>query len=119
MEQNSFEKITGDEAFYFKHEEGKLVGMVLLHVDDFMMASTKIFVEELTEVFQKTLTVSKIEDDKFRFCGVDVMLKDGKIHVEMEDYAESIEEDEVQKANKTEKLNRMEMKVFCKITGKN
>ena len=29
------------------------------------------------------------EDDKFWFCSVDVSLKDGKILVEMEDYADS------------------------------
>ena len=65
---------------------------ITLHVDDFMMAGSKKFVYETTEIFERTLTVSKIEDDQFRFCGVDVSLKDGKIYVEMEDYADSLKE---------------------------
>ena len=60
-----------------------------------MMAGSKKFVDEMTEILESTLMVSKIEDDKFRFCGVDVSLKDGKIYVEMEDYADSLKEVEV------------------------
>ena len=30
--------IAGDKAFYYLHEEGKLQGAVLMHVDDFTIA---------------------------------------------------------------------------------
>ena len=90
LEENGYKRVTGDEAYYYKQEDGKLIGQLLLHVDDFMMAGDEKFVNETTKMFEKTLTVSKIEDDKFRFCGVNVSLKDGKILVEMEDYADSL-----------------------------
>lgn len=35
LEENNFERLDGDEAYYLKREEGKVVGQVLLHVDDF------------------------------------------------------------------------------------
>ena len=61
--------------------------MLILHVHDFLIAGTSKFVEETT-----ALTISKIEDSVFRFCGVDLCLKDGMIEVSMEDYTESLEE---------------------------
>ena len=66
--------------------------MLILHVDDFLIAGTSKFVEETTALFQNSLTISKIEDSAFRFCGVDHCLKDAMIEVSMEDYTESLEE---------------------------
>ena len=118
LEENGYKRVTGDEAYYYKQEDSKVIGQLLLHVDDFMMAGEEKFVDETTKMFEKTLTVSKIEDDKFRFCGVDVSLKDGKILVEMEDYADSLAEVEIRNAKKTEPLDKIEMKQLRKVTGK-
>ena len=66
LEENKFKKVTGDDAYYIKHDgHGVLIGQVILHVDDFMLAGTSTFVTETTKMFQSTLTVSKIEDDNF------------------------------------------------------
>ena len=113
LEENGYKRVTGDEAYYYKQEDGKLIGQLLLHVDDFMMAGEEKFVDETTKMFEKTLTVSK-----FRFCCVDVSLKDGKILVEMEDYADSLAEVEIRNAKKTEPLDKIEMKQLRKVTGK-
>ena len=118
LEQNGYKRVTGDEAYYFKYENGKLVGQILLHVDDFIMAGDARFVNETTKMFENALTVSKVEDDKFRFCGVDISLIDGKIIVEMEDYADSLTEIEIRNVKKTEQLDKNEMKQLRKITGK-
>ena len=118
LEENGYKRVTGDEAYYFKYENGKLVGQLLLHVDDFMIAGEAKFVDETTKMFEKTLTVSKVEDNRFRFCGVDVSLKDGKIMIEMEDYADSLTEVKIRNVKKTELLDKIEMKQLRKITGK-
>ena len=39
LEENGYKRVTGDEAYYYKQEDGKLIGQLLLHVDDFMMAA--------------------------------------------------------------------------------
>ena len=36
-----------DEAFYYLHERGELIGAVLTHVDDFFKVATDEFVEKL------------------------------------------------------------------------
>ena len=56
----------GDEAFYYIHENDKLIGAVITHVDDFTLAETDEFVTKFLEIVGKELIISKIEKDKFR-----------------------------------------------------
>ena len=48
---NGYDRVVGDEAFYYKLQDGKLIGLLLLHVDDFMYGGSKEFVKETTEMF--------------------------------------------------------------------
>ena len=82
----------GDEAFYYLHRNGDLMGAVITHVDDFTLAGTKEFIKEVLEAVERELTVSKIEKDKFRYTGIDVSTVGDGIEIEMEDYVESLEE---------------------------
>merc|ERR1712029_1059042 len=64
-------------------------------------------------------TVSEIEEDKFRFTGLDVKAENGKVQVSMEDYADSVEEiKDIRKADRTEKLTKAELKEYRKYTGR-
>ena len=111
--------VPGDEAFYFENRENKLIGFVLSHVDDFTVAGTDEFIEKIVSGISRKFTVSKIERGKFRFTGLDVDVDKGKIGVSMEDYAESVEPlKEIRKANRDEKLTKIEMQEYRKYTGK-
>ena len=66
----------GDEAFYYLHRNGDLIGTVITHVDDFTLAGTEAFVNEVIETVSQELTVSKIERDNFRYAGIDVKTVD-------------------------------------------
>ena len=37
----------GDEAFYYLHQSGELMGAVIMHVDDFTLAGTEDFIKEV------------------------------------------------------------------------
>ena len=51
--------LDGDEAFYFRHDEkGNLEGMVSSHVDDFILAGTDRFLEEITKKIAEKLEIS-------------------------------------------------------------
>ena len=111
--------ITGDEAFYYQHEDGELKGAVLTHVDDFSLAGDEEFIRKVVSQVEKQLTVSKVERDKFRFTGLDVSLDDDGIEVTMADYVKSIGDiSEVRSADREEELTNSEMKEYRKITGK-
>ena len=42
------------------------------------------------ELLKRELTISKVVKNQFRFCGLDLNQKDGKIELSMEDYAKSL-----------------------------
>ena len=95
------------------------MGLILSHVDDFTIAGTLEFVKRIVTGIQERFTVSKVEEDNFRFTGLDVKTKNGKIEISMEDYAESIKEiKEIRKASRNEKLTNAELKEYRKYTGK-
>ena len=64
--------------------DGDFHGAVLTHVDDFEVTGTNDFVEEIIEVVEKELTVSKVEEDKFRYTGLDVKVISDGIEISME-----------------------------------
>ena len=92
--------------------------MLLLHVDDFMMVGDEDFVEETTKMFREHLTVSKVEDGRFRYCGVDLEMEDNKIVLSMEGYVQSLEEVPLRAGKKEDSLTKEETSLMRKITGK-
>ena len=111
--------LPGEDAVYYQHKNGKLIGMILSHVDDFTITGTSEFVNRIVEGLKKIFTISKIEENNFRFTGLDVKTNDEQIEISMEDYADSINEiKEIRKANRTEKLTKAELKEYRKYTGK-
>ena len=59
--------IEGDEAFYSVYQDGELLGAVITHVDDLILAGTELFIKEVLETISRELTVSKIGKDNFRY----------------------------------------------------
>merc|ERR1712062_382314 len=83
--------VRGDEAFYYRHKDGQLGGVILGHVDDFNMAGTGRFLDEIGTMLKTELSVSKVEKNRFRFTGVDIERTEEGITMSMEDYADSLE----------------------------
>ena len=65
--------------------------MVSSHVDDFILAGTNRFLEEITKKIADKLEISKLEDNEFRFTGIDVKKEGEVIIISMKDYAKSLE----------------------------
>ena len=73
------------------------------------MARTEKFIKDVIAGVEKTLTVSKVERDKFRFTGLDVCGEAGKISVSMDDYVHSLKDVEnISKADCENELTRQE-----------
>ena len=114
--------IPGDEALYVKKVNGKTEAVVLTHVDDFQVGSSKKFLEELVKVLTEGgMEISKIEKETFRFTGIDISRSKDKreIMVSMQEYADSIKEvGEIRNAKDDEELMILERRILKKITGK-
>ena len=61
------------------------------HVDDFTIAGEEEFVKRIVKGISEKFTVSKVEENEFRFTGLDVKAEKGKIEVSIEDSAKSVE----------------------------
>ena len=96
--------------------DGKLHGAVITHVDDFNMAGTEKFRESVLDVIREELTISKVEDDMFRYTGLDFKVVEDGVEVSMEDYADSLED--VTSIRKVEDRNETLMKMYRKMTWK-
>ena len=63
--------------------------MISSHMDDFFLAGTDPFLREITKKIADKLEISKLEDDEFRFTGMDVKKKYDAIVVSMEEIGEN------------------------------
>ena len=117
--ESGLKVLEGDEAFYYLHEDGQLKGMILTHVDDFIIAGSKNFIGKIINKVNEILTVSKVEHGSFRFTGVDVKCVGNVIEVSMDDYVNSLESDiKIRKGNRDDDLTKLELKLYRKMTGK-
>ena len=93
----------------------------ILHVDDVLLAGTAEFVNSTTEMIKKRFNMSKISDNSFRFCGLDINLnQDGSITVSMEDYADSISPMNADKKGRkrSDEVSYQETSELRELTGK-
>ena len=111
LDELGLKTIHGDEAFYYSNVGGKLQGDILTHVDDFYLTGTPEFVKQIIQHIGRQLTVSKIEEDCFRFTGLEIKKVDDGIEVSMKDYAESLEDiGDIRMTDRNEPLTKLEMK---------
>ena len=75
-----------DKAFYFRQDKnGNLDGMVSSHVDDLILAGNDKFLEEIIWKIAEKQEISKLENNEYRFTGMDVKKDGDVIIVSMED----------------------------------
>ena len=66
----------------------------------------------------EVLDVSKVENDRFRYAGIDIKKVVDGIEISMDEYAESLQEIKVREDRSDEELKRDELKVLQKYVGK-
>ena len=100
------------------NEKGGLEGMISTHVDNFDLAGTEEFVEMVTEKVGAVLDVLKVEDDNFRFTGIDIKRVEDGIEISIEDYAGSLDRIDIREDRSDKMLTREELKILRKYVGK-
>ena len=70
------------------------------------------------EEIRKTLDVSTVEDNCFRFTGIDVEKVEDRIEISMDEYSRSLEDVIIREAKAEEELTREELKMYRKYVGK-
>ena len=117
--KNKMELLPSDNAYFSYRKGDKLIGQVVIHVDDFFISGSEEFVEWFLKMVSDSLKISKVEYGSFRFTGVDIRQEERKIIVSMNAYADSLLPiADFRKSDNTDGLNELELKVYRKYTGK-
>lgn len=64
----------------------------MMHVDNFTIAGTVSFIEEVLDMIERELTISKIERYISCFTSLDVSTKENGIEIEMADYVANLQD---------------------------
>ena len=75
-----------DNAYFYYRKDEKLVGQVVIHVDDFFVSGNREFIVWFQNIIENNLKISKVENGSFRFTGVDIRQEERKIVVSMNAY---------------------------------
>ena len=90
FDNNNFIQSCQDPALYLYKENGRLIGMVSLHVDDFMHAGTKRFKEKVMPELLKGLVVGSTEQEEFTYTGFHIKQDESGITLDQNQYLDSI-----------------------------
>ena len=86
-----FQKSCQDPAFYFYKVKGEIKGMVALHVDDFLYAGDRHFIEKVIPELLKGLIIGKTEVGEFTYTGLHVKQDSHGITLDQNQYLSLIE----------------------------
>ena len=111
--------ISGDDAVFTKHDkEDNLIGLCILHVDDFLVGGTEAFEKLLNTKLKRRFTFGRTETGRFKFTGLNIELKRDGIQVDQIEFIQSLKPIPCKRiGQKNEKLNKTEYKAYRGLTG--
>ena len=80
---------TFDPAMFIKHDSsGNLIGIIVLHVDDFLHAGSDDFRSKVSRKLEEIFTMGKTEQKVFKYVGFDIEQEEDGVRVSMKNYTE-------------------------------
>ena len=79
-----------DPGMFFWHEKEELLGMFIMHVDDFIWSGKATFEERVIDKICSTFCCSKESDDSFRYIGLNIQHSDNGLILHQRDYIKEI-----------------------------
>jgi hypothetical protein len=87
------QKLLGDDAVFLFFRDGKLVGIVCIHVDDIIGTGDDVFHEEVIDGIKNRFKISKDQAGNFTYTGMSVWTDSkGQVHLDQNKYIEEMEE---------------------------
>ena len=97
--------VVGVETLLYYRVEGKLEGLICLHVDDILAGGSVKFKENIMNQVEKRFACSKREINSFRYTGVDIeRTENGDILTSQQAYVDNLEEYPVDNSEDNERL---------------
>ena len=108
-----------DKAVFRWYYQEKLEGVILLHVDDFVLTGSNLFNEHVEKELIKKFKIGRRKSSDFRYVGLKIKKEETGISVNRDLYAEEIEEVrfDVKGRSNTDKLDQDEIQLMRGIAG--
>ena len=109
-----------DPGLFYKREKGKLAGMILLHVDDFLVCGNGSFKEVIKSIMRK-YDIHKNIGGSFKYVGVNISQCNDYITMDQFDYCKNVSIVDLEKGRKLQKLSPLtsgEKTSYLSLLGK-
>ena len=106
-----------DKAFFVWKVKGEVVGLMLVHVDDFLWAGSGQFVADVIQPLKNIFKISKECDSSFKYIGINISQGEGYIKLDQNSYIDSISPVDIGKKDKDVFLDKQEKKLYRGIVG--
>ena len=111
---------TYDPALFYLQREGKLVGMMVCHIDDFLHAGEEEFDIVMAKLRERFLA-GKLEEGHFKYVGFNIIQGKDDIVLDQQEYMSSIEGVKIcvqRAAQKSHELSPEELTQLRSMVGK-
>ena len=79
-----------DPALFYYHDNNNLIGMIAIHVDDFLWSGTNDFETKFISKLQNTFMIGKENQSIFQYLGINLKENDSKITIDEINFAENL-----------------------------
>ena len=111
-----------DYGMFFMHHEGKLVGILILYVDDILWGGNRKFRLQVIEELKLTFEVSSEQESAFQYLGINIsQAKDGMIRLDQKSYIDNLKAIPLtneRSRDKESNLTEEEIKQLKSVVGK-
>lgn len=90
--ENKFAQVAGEPCAFVLYEKDCLVGHILIHVDDGIMAGTSTFLKTWRQKLADHYKIKQFKDGDFVNCGLRIRREDDGWFVSQDQYVEKLEE---------------------------
>ena len=109
-----------DNALFRWYRHGKIEGIFIMHVDDFLFCGTSNFEKTIIDRIANKYKVGKRQTDNFKYVGLNISNTEKGIIIDQEQYGESLEEIHIplhRKGDKQSPLNKEEQEYLMSVAG--
>ena len=80
-----------DPSMFTWHENNPLIGVIIVHVDDFLFAGNEKFQNTVVANLWQTFSIGKEESKQFKYPGVNLFYQEDKITINQKEYINNFE----------------------------
>ena len=106
-----------DKAVFRWYEKDELLGAVVLHVDDFMFAGTKLYHNKVTEEVVMKFKVGLRKANVFKYVGLNIRKEDDKIVLQQDEYVNELQLFDTDMLKEDTALSTDEMRLLREVGG--